>query len=233
MKINEFLSSLGPEWGDETAEKLEKLTDLILEWNEKINVTAIRERDAFIEKNVIDSLKLARLPEFRNADRILDLGTGGGFPGLPLAVLFSDKKFVLADAIAKKLKVVEDTAHKLGLANVTVIHGRAEDLGRKKELREGFPLVTSRAVANMSTLSEYCLPFVKQGGCFIAFKTETAEEEVAAAAGAIAKLGGCLVRIDTDADGENGHTFAVVKKTSATPKEFPRKAGTPSDKPLK
>ena len=233
MKIDEFLEKSGLPHNEETADKLEKLTDLILEWNQKINVTAIRERDAFIDKNVIDSLKLGLLKEFRESDTVLDMGTGGGFPGLPLAVVFPEKKFVLADAIAKKLKVVADTAEKLGLQNVSVVHARAEDLGKNNKYRESFPLVTSRAVANMSTLSEYCLPFVKQGGCFIAFKTETAEEEVAAAAGAIAKLGGCLVRIDTDADGENGHTFAVVKKTSATPKEFPRKAGTPSDKPLK
>ena len=232
MKIDEFLEKSGLPHNDETVDKLEKLTDLILEWNQKINVTAIRERDAFIDKNVIDSLKLGLLKEFRESDTVLDMGTGGGFPGLPLAVVFPEKKFVLADAIAKKLKVVADTAEKLGLQNVSVVHARAEDLGKNNKYRESFLLVTSRAVANMSTLSEYCIPFVKQGGYFLAFKTENAAEEVGAAANAISKLGGSLVRIDQDIDGDTGHTFVVIKKTGKTPAEYPRKAGTPSDKPL-
>ena len=158
-----------------TDDRYEKLADIILEWNEKINVTAVREKSEFMKKNVEDSLAILGKPEFSSASRILDLGTGGGFPGLPLAIACPEKSFVLMDSVGKKLKV---------------IHARAEDLAQKPEYRERFDLVVSRAVANMSTLSEYCLPFVKKGGWFIAYKTVGAEEEINAAAKAVKLLGG-------------------------------------------
>ena len=169
--------------------RYEMLADIILGWNEKINVTAIREKSEFMKKNVEDSLSILGRPEISSALRILDLGTGGGFPGLPLAIACPEKSFVLMDSVSKKLKVVADAAERLGLENVEVIHARAEDLARMPEYRESFDLVVSRAVANMSTLSEYCLPFVKKGGWFVAYKTVSAEEEIKAAAKAIRMLG--------------------------------------------
>jgi len=210
---------------------LELMSDLILDWNTKINVTALKNREDFLQKNIIDSLTLCKIPEFLEADNILDMGTGGGFPGLPLALYFPDKKFVLVDAVSKKLKVVADVAEKLKLSNVTVIHARAEDLAKDK-LRESFSFVTSRAVANMSTLCEYCLPFVKIGGYFAAFKTRESLEEIEKSQNAIKLLGGKKERIVDDGIEGSGHIFVIVKKKSTSPLIYPRKAGTPLKEPL-
>ena len=212
--------------------KYEKLRDVILEWNEKINVTAIRDPEEFMAKNVKDSLLLTGTPEYENAKTVLDMGTGGGFPGLPLAINSPDKKFVLTDAIGKKLKVVQAAADELGLTNVEVIHSRAEDLARNKDHREKYDAVVSRAVANMSTLSEYCLPFVKVGGYFIAYKTWESKEEIVAAHNAITVLGGDIVRMETSGVEGNGHMFVIVKKIKPTPAKYPRKAGLPSKEPI-
>lgn len=218
-------------------EQLRKLRDVILAWNEKINVTAIRDPEEFDRKNIQDSLSILDLAEYEEARTVLDLGTGGGFPGLPLAVASPEKRFVLADAIGKKLKVVQAAAQELGLANVETVHARAEDMAKTNAHRERYDLVVSRAVANMATLSEYCLPFVKVGGFFVAYKTEDAAEEIAAAKSAIAKLGGRIRRVDkaspNNDEASSGHTLVVVEKVSKTPKEYPRKAGTPGKDPLR
>ncbi|MBP5750289.1 MAG: 16S rRNA (guanine(527)-N(7))-methyltransferase RsmG [Firmicutes bacterium] len=217
--------------------QLIKLRDVILEWNEKINVTAIRDPEEFDKKNVQDSLSICGLPEYEAARTVLDLGTGGGFPGLPLAIVSPEKSFVLADAIGKKLKVVQAAAQALSLVNVETVHGRAEDMAKTKVHRERYDLVVSRAVANMATLSEYCLPFVRTGGFFVAYKTEDAAEEIEAAKGAIAKLGGRILRIEKPSSNNdepyNGHVLVVVEKIAKTPKEYPRKAGMPGKDPLK
>ena len=217
--------------------QLHKLRDVILEWNERINVTAIRDPREFDQKNVQDSLSICGLPEYEAARTVLDLGTGGGFPGLPLAVVSPEKDFVLADAVGKKLKVVQAASQALSLVNVETVHGRAEDMAKTKVHREHYDLVVSRAVANMATLSEYCLPFVRTGGFFVAYKTEDAAEEIESAKGAIAKLGGRILRIDKPSSNNdepyNGHVLVVVEKIAKTPKEYPRKAGTPGKDPLK
>ena len=209
-----------------------KLTTYILDWNEKINVTAIRDPEEFYEKNIRDSLAVTGLEEFMQAKRVLDLGTGGGFPGLPLAIACPDKDFFLLDSVAKKLKVVASAADEFGLENVDVLNMRAEDLARWPAYRESFDAVVSRAVANMSTLSEYCLPFVKKGGVFIAYKTEGAEEEIEAAEHAISVLGGKIEKTVPDGIKGSGHVFVVVKKVKNTPPKYPRKAGLPSKSPL-
>ncbi len=210
-----------------------KLTEYILEWNEKINVTAIRDPNEFYEKNIRDSLEVMNIPQFMKGKRILDLGTGGGFPGLPLAIACPDKEFYLLDSVAKKLKVVSAAAEKFHLDNVDVLNMRAEDMAKWPAYRETFDAVVSRAVANMSTLSEYCLPFVKKDGYFIAYKTEDAREEIEAAKKAISILGGEIEDIVTDSIEGSGHLFVIVKKIKTTPPKFPRKAGLPSKDPLK
>ena len=213
-------------------EQFEKLADIILWWNERINVTAIRDRDEFMKKNIADSLAVLELSEFQEAHRILDLGTGGGFPGLPLAIACPDKEFYLLDSVAKKLKVVAIAADELGLENVDVLNMRAEDLAKWPAYRESFDVVVSRAVANMSTLSEYCLPFVKPGGYFIAYKTSSALHEISAAENAIRILGGSDVNIASGGSDEDEHILVIVKKEKITPKKYPRKSGVPSRQPL-
>lgn len=208
------------------------MTELVLDWNERINLTAIREASEFMRKNIIDSLALCGAPELENALSVLDMGTGGGFPGLPLAAAFPEKSFVLADSVGKKLRAVDDVAYRLGLSNVKTLHSRAEDLGHMREYREKFDLVVSRAVAELSVLAEYCLPLVRQGGCFIAYKTESSAEEIEAAKPAIGMLGGRFAELRTDGIDGSGHVFAVIEKRSATAKIYPRKAGIPSKKPL-
>lgn len=205
---------------------------LTLEWNEKINVTAVRDEEEFIQKNIIDSLTILGRPEISTAKRIIDIGTGGGLPGIPLAISCPDKEFVLMDAIGKKLKVVEAVASELGLCNLTTVHSRAEDLARQEGYRETFDLAVSRAVANMTTLSEYCLPFVKIGGCFTAYKTENAADEISAASNAVRKLGGLLHEFEGDGIEGSGHGFVRIEKIAPTPKTYPRKAGLPSKEPL-
>ena len=204
----------------------------ILEWNEKINLTAIKNPGEFVIKHFFDSFPAAMLPEFRNADTIIDVGTGGGFPGVPLAALCSEKKFVLADSLAKRLRVIDAVAIESGITNITTVHGRAEDLGRNPDYRETFDVCVSRAVASLPVLLEYCLPFVKVGGTFIAYKGPEAEEEIKISSVALKKLGGKIDRVVDESDGTYNHNLIVITKSSSTPKAYPRKAGTPSKTPL-
>ena len=204
----------------------------ILEWNEKINLTAIKNPGEFVIKHFFDSFPAAMLPEFRNAETIIDVGTGGGFPGVPLAALCPEKKFVLADSLAKRLRVIDAVAIESGITNITTVHGRAEDLGRNPDYRETFDVCVSRAVASLPVLLEYCLPFVKVGGTFIAYKGPEAEEEIKISSVALKKLGGKIDRVVDESDGTYSHNLIVITKSSSTPKSYPRKAGTPSKTPL-
>ncbi|MDO4517980.1 MAG: 16S rRNA (guanine(527)-N(7))-methyltransferase RsmG [Bacillota bacterium] len=205
----------------------------VLEWNKKVNLTAIVDENEFIEKHFIDSLFCITSSEFNDAKTIIDVGTGGGFPGVPLAICYPEKRFMLMDSLAKRMKIVKELCDKIAIKNVQVIHGRAEDLGRDKAMRDKFDLCVSRAVANMSTLSEYCLPLVRPNGVFIAYKGSECEDEVGQAARAIELLGGKLDRIDQAGYNLNyNHKLVYVNKVKPTPKAYPRKAGTPSKKPL-
>ena len=202
----------------------------ILEWNKSVNLTAVKDREEFIQKHFIDSLLCAGSLEFTEASSICDVGTGGGFPGVPLAVVFPEKNFVLMDSLDKRVRIVRQICEELGINNVEVVHGRAEDLARKEEYRDSFDVCVSRAVANMRVLCEYCMPFVKPEGSFIAYKGPDCEEEVREASKAISLLGGQTARIETLE--HLGHCLVYVTKRTATPKAYPRKAGTPAKKPL-
>jgi 16S rRNA (guanine527-N7)-methyltransferase len=219
----------------EAIPKLWAYRDATLEWNNKVNLTAITKPDEFIQKHYVDSLLCARSEELQKARTVIDVGTGGGFPGVPLAILFPKKKFVLLDSLQKRLKIVREMADDIGLTNVEVVHGRAEDLARMPKYREQFDLCVSRAVANLSTLSELCLPFVKVGGTFISYKGPNCNGEVSEAQNAIQALGGKLVRAELPRPDSflTDHTMIYIYKVRKTPATYPRKAGTPAKEPLK
>lgn len=234
-RIRKALAELNTECTDEMLEQFRIYMEGVLEWNEKLNLTAITDRDEFIEKHFIDSLMAVDSDEVRNAKSVIDVGTGAGFPGIPLAIVFPEKKFVLMDSLNKRLKVIDDLCDRAGIMNVVTAHGRAEELSRNKDHREKYDLCIARAVANMSTLSEYCLPFIGMGGYFLAYKGPDCEAELNEAKNAIKILGGKIddVREAEISDFGLAHKIVYVKKVKETPAKYPRKAGTPSKEPLK
>ena len=218
----------------EQINKLERYRDGILEINKSLNLTRVEDPEEFWDKHVLDSLACVEMEEYRKAQKILDLGTGAGFPGIPLAVYSPDKEFVLVDSVGKKLKAVETEANEIGLTNVSFVHGRAEDLARDKAFRGSFDLCVSRAVAGLPVLLEYCLPFIKVGGYLLSYKGPGYAEEATASENALRKLGGEIVTVRKAGLEEKDleHYILVVRKSAATPKQYPRKAGTPTKSPL-
>ncbi len=240
-RLTGILRSFNIDCVDEKAEVLREYMELVLDRNQHVNLTAIADRDEFIERHYVDSLVVAGLPEWKGARSVIDLGTGGGFPGIPLAVAFPEKEFMLVDSLNKRIRIIQEFCEDLGIRNVDAIHGRAEELGQNREHREHFDVCVSRAVADMRVLAEYCLPFVKTGGWFIAYKGADCDEEVKNAEHALTKLGGRIDRIIPASDmlpqqDENPttseHKLVLIHKTEPTPKAYPRRAGTPSKKPL-
>ena len=209
--------------------------NLLQEWNEKINLTAITEDKEVIKKHFIDCIKAFSENQFKEAKTLIDVGTGAGFPGLPIAIMKEDLNITLLDSLNKRVNFLNIVKNSLNLTNVTTIHSRAEDGARNKELREKFDIATSRAVANMAVLSEFCLPYVKVGGYFIALKGPAITDELNDAKNAIGTLGGKLIEvIEVSVEGTDlKHNLVVIKKVKETPKTYPRKAGSITKKPLK
>ena len=207
---------------------LNEYMERLLEKNREINLTAITDREEFIKKHYEDSLEIIGLPEYEAADSVVDLGTGGGFPGIPLAISDGNKNFLLIDSLAKRLKVIEELCKDIGIFNVEVKHGRAEELGQQEDCREKFDLVVSRAVADLPLLCEYCLPFVKVGGAFVAYKTSGCHDEIRRAGKAMTLLGGKLNRIEERGE----HCLVIIHKVGITPEKYPRRPGMPAKKPL-
>jgi 16S rRNA (guanine527-N7)-methyltransferase len=238
-EIQEFQGSLvglgfSVEEAAAAASRMIQYMELTLEWNNKVNLTSITNINDFIHKHFIDSLACVGSKEFKEASRIIDIGTGGGFPGVPLAILFPEKNFVLLDSLLKRLKIVAEMATDIGLENIEIVHGRAEDLAKNPAYREKFDLVVSRAVANMSTLAELCLPFARVGGSFIAYKGGDCKQEIISADKAIRTMGGSLDRLEkTELESLDAHhTMLYIHKVEATPPFYPRKAGTPAKYPF-
>lgn len=206
--------------------------EFLIEWNEKMNLTAITEPKEIILKHFVDSLTIAKYVE--EGKSIIDMGTGAGFPGIPIKIYRKDVKVVLADSLNKRIKFLDEVIDKLKLENVETIHCRAEELGKNKQYREKFDYATSRAVANLSTLSEYLMPFVKLNGKCIFMKTIEVEEELEKAKKAIKTLGGKIEKVDKFEIPESdlGRSIIIVKKEKITPNKFPRKPGTPAKEPL-
>lgn len=227
--------------GPEVLEKFETYRRRVLEWNEAVNLTAIKDPVEFEVKHFIDSLVICEDGRMRNASRIMDVGTGAGFPGIPLAIVFPEKRFTLMDSLGKRMKIVRELSDEIGLNHVEILHARAEELARKKEYREQYDLCVSRAVANLAVLSEYCIPFVKPGGWFAPYKTSAAEAEIREAGKAVKLLGGELKDKTTFSDSReikaNGesleHMIVWIEKKCQTVAKYPRKAGTPAKDPLK
>ncbi len=235
MKDN-LISELSGRYGKDKTDKLLRYMQRILEINEHINLTAVREEGEFLEKHIADSLACNDYEEFQRAKLVVDMGTGGGFPGIPLAVTNPDKKFILADSLNKRLKVINQVAEELGINNIELIHMRAEDMGHNAKYREKIDVCVSRAVASLDILSEWCLPLVKKGGYFIPYKGENAEDEIASADTAIKVLGGDIEKIENPSQDKNaisGHRLIFIKKYNNTPKRFPRKPGIAKKSPIR
>ncbi|MFT3983138.1 MAG: 16S rRNA (guanine(527)-N(7))-methyltransferase RsmG [Lachnospiraceae bacterium] len=207
--------------------------ELLLEWNSFMNLTAITELQEVIDKHFVDSLTIANYISLKD-QTILDLGTGAGFPGIPIKIMYPNVEIVLLDSLNKRIKFLDAVIEKLQLQNVRAVHGRAEDLSHQITYREQFDICTSRAVANLSTLSEYCIPFVKEGGYFISYKTETAKEEISEAKRAVCVLGGKIEKIEELKlpNTNMGRTLVIIKKIGRTKSKYPRKAGIPSKEPI-
>lgn len=211
-----------------------KYYEMLVEWNEVMNLTAITEYDEVMKKHFVDSISLCRAYDITQKKSVIDVGTGAGFPGLALKIAFPNLQVTLLDSLNKRINFLNEVIQTLGLSGVETIHGRAEDFAKPGKCREKYDLCVSRAVANLSTLSEYCLPFVKKGGKFISYKSEKIVEEMNAAQHAIQILGG---RIEgqvefTLPDSDIYRNLFVITKEKPTPAKYPRKAGLPSKEPL-
>lgn len=218
---------------EELIKKLTVYAALLREWNEKINLTAITDDEGIALKHFADCLTVLKYVSFKEGASVIDVGTGAGFPGLVIAAARDDLSLTLLDSTGKKLNAVADMAEKMGLKNVTVLHARAEEAGKKPEYREAFDYATARAVAQLRVLSEYCLPFVKCGGSFVSMKGAAANEEIESAKAALRLLGGKLSTVNTFSLGECGERSIIeIKKISQIPPKYPRASAKISAKPL-
>ena len=207
---------------------------MLVEKNKVMNLTAITEFDEVLDKHFLDSIALARYVDLTKSISLIDLGTGAGFPGMPLKIMFPNLKVTLADSLNKRIVFLDEVIGELGLTDIQTVHARAEDLAHNSDYREQYDYCVSRAVANLSSLSEYCLPFVRIGGTFISYKSGEIEEELAAAKKAIFLLGGQFDRvIPFQLEGTDlGRSFVLINKDKKTAKTYPRKSGMPTKKPL-
>ncbi len=234
MLLRDCCKQMGVSLGEEQTQQFMTYLSLLLEWNEKMNLTAITEPRKVVLKHFVDCLSLVPWVEWKRGMRVIDVGTGAGFPGIPVKLVRPEIELTLLDSLQKRIGFLREVGAELGLEGVEYVHSRAEDGGQNLLYREKFDLCVSRAVANLSVLAEYCLPFVKVGGRLAALKGPDAAAEAAGAAGALAKLGGRLVEIrdivipHTDLS----HKLVFIEKIAPTPKKYPRNAGKIKKEPL-
>lgn len=233
-KFIKELDTLGIHLSDIQQEQFDRYYELLIEWNRVMNLTGITAYEEVNLKHFTDSLTIVRINDMKNVFSLIDIGTGAGFPGIPIKIAFPHIKVVLLDSLNKRIKFLNEVVEKLNLDNVETLHGRAEDYAKKAEYREQFDMCVSRAVANLSTLGEYCIPFVKKGGCFVSYKSADSDEEINQSEKAISILGGKISKIDKFMlpGSDMGRALVVTEKDKNTPQKYPRKAGVPSKEPL-
>lgn len=232
--LEQKLGELGIKQDQNQLERFHKFYQLLIEWNKVMNLTGITEYEDVVEKHFVDSLSIIKAIDLSGIHTVIDVGTGAGFPGIPLKIAFPHLRVVLLDSLNKRIKFLDEVISQLGLTEICTIHGRAEEYARKEEYREQFDLCVSRAVANLSTLSEYCLPYIQVGGMFVPYKSGEIDDEVEQSKKAVRILGGNIKEVmKFELPGTDIHrSFVLIHKEQHTQKKYPRKAGIPAKEPL-
>lgn len=232
--LREQAEGIGIPLTDKQLDQFETYYQLLVEWNEKMNLTGITEREAVYEKHFFDSLTASLGVDMKGADSLADIGSGAGFPGIPLKIAFPHLHLTIVDSLAKRIRFLEEVAAQLQLTDVTFVHGRAEDIARLPAHRDRYAIATARAVARLAGLNELCLPFVHPGGSFVAMKGSDVKDEVEEGRFSLQKLNaqlGEVKRLELPIERSERH-LVVLQKNGATPKAYPRKAGIPLKTPL-
>lgn len=232
-KIKEYANEIGILLDEKQIHQFYTYMELLLEWNEKINLTAITKPEEIILKHFIDSMTIAK--HIKENTKLVDVGTGAGFPGIPLKIIREDIEITLLDSLHKRINFLNEIIHQLELTKIKTIHSRVEELGKNRKYRESFDYATSRAVANLATLSEYLLPLVKLNGFCISMKGSDVKEEIEQSKNAILILGGKLEKVDSFQlpKSDMDRTVIRIRKVKYTPSKYPRKPGTPAKEPIK
>lgn len=233
-QFDEKLKELDITFSEKQQAQFYRYYELLVEWNKVMNLTGITEYEEVNEKHFIDSLSLVKVLDINKINTVIDVGTGAGFPGIPLKIAFPHLKVTLLDSLNKRIKYLDTVIDELELKDIHTIHGRAEEYARKEEYRGKYDLAVSRAVANLSTLSEYCIPYVKIGGMFVPYKSGEIDGEVKAAQTAIKVLGGKQTEVVkfTLPGSDINRSFVKIQKVKSTGKKFPRRAGLPTKEPI-
>lgn len=233
-KFEQQLAELGIELSESQKNQFHRYYEMLIEWNKVMNLTGITEYDEVNEKHFVDSLSIIKAVDMRKVQSVIDIGTGAGFPGIPLKIVYPHLHLVLLDSLQKRIKFLKAVIEELGLEDIETLHGRAEDYAKNSEYREKFDICVSRAVANLSALCEYCIPYIRLGGIFISYKSGEVDEEVKRSEKAVKILGGNIHKIiKFQLPGtEIGRSFVKIKKVEKTKKKYPRKAGMPVKEPL-